>query len=136
MKKLLSLIALLLFSVAVMFSQERQRESYYQEEFAKVLGGETEVVLSDRTRVDIVTDKYAIEVDFGYKWAESVGQSLYYEKMLDKQAGVLLVVEGREEERFINRLMAVAVEHGIKVWIWDWTTDTWSNVDYKLEYLY
>lgn len=136
MKKLLSLIALLLFSVAVMFSQERQRESYYQEEFAKVLGGETEVVLSDRTRVDIVTDKYAIEVDFGYKWAESIGQALYYEKMLDKQAGVLLVVEGHEEERFINRLMAVAVEHGIKVWIWDWTNDTWSNVDYKLEYLY
>jgi len=135
MKKLLLLITFVLFSVS-MFSQTRQRESYYQAEFAKVLNGETEVVLPDRTRVDIVTDKYAIEVDFGYKWAESIGQALYYEKILDKKAGVLLVLEGKEEERFLNRLMTVAVEHGIRVWVWDWTTDTWSNVDYKLEYLY
>jgi hypothetical protein len=135
MKKLVFLIGMLLITTGL-FSQEKQRESYYQEEFAKVLKGETEIVLPDRTRVDIVTEKYAIEVDFGYKWAEAIGQALYYEKMLDKQAGVLLVLEGREEERFLNRLMTVAVEHGIKVWVWDWTNDTWSQVDYKLQYLY
>ena len=135
MKKILLLIALVMFTLSA-FSQTRQKESYYQEAFAQEIGGETEIVLSDRTRVDIVTDKYAIEVDFGYKWAEAIGQSLYYEKMLDKQAGVLLVLEGREEERFLNRLMKVAVEHGIKVWVWDWTTDTWSQVDYNLQYLY
>jgi len=126
---------LVLFSISA-FSQEKQRESYYQDEFAKVIGGDTEVRLDDGTRADIVTDKYAIEVDFGAKWAESIGQSLSYAIQLEKQAGVLLVISGEDEIRFLDRLMAVAVQHGIQVWIWNWTNDTWSRVDYKLTYLY
>jgi hypothetical protein len=135
MKRLLFLIGLLLVTT-VLFSQTRQRESYYQAEFAKIIGGEREVVLPDRTRVDIVTDEYAIEVDFAEKWAEGIGQALYYEKMLDKKAGILLIWEGEKEIRFLNRLMTVAVEHGIQVWVWNWTDDTWGRVDYKLQYLY
>jgi len=135
MKKILLLIALILFSISV-FSQTKQKESYYQDEFAKIVNGETEVRLDDGTRADIVTDKYAIEVDFGAKWAESIGQSLSYAIQLEKQAGVLLVISGEDEIRFLDRLMAVAVEHGIQVWIWNWTDDTWGRVDYKLQYLY
>ena len=126
---------LVLFSVSA-FSQTRQRETYYQAKFAEVIGGEREVVLEDRTRVDIVTDSHVIEVDFAEKWAESIGQALHYEGMLDKHAGVLLVIEGQKEERFLERLMGVAAKHGIDVWVWDWTTDTWSKVDYKIQYLY
>ena len=135
MKNILIMISLLLFSIT-MFSQTRQRESYYQKEFAKVIGGETEVVLEDRTRCDIVTDGYAIEVDFAEKWAESIGQSLHYQEMLGKHAGVLLVMEGTEDERFLDRLMPVAAKYGITVWTWDWTTDKWSKVNFTIKYLY
>ena len=119
-----------------MFSQTKQNEKYYQDKFAKIVNGETEVRLDDGTRADIVTDKYAIEVDFGAKWAESIGQSLSYAIQLEKKAGVLLVISGEDEIRFLDRLMTVAVEHGIQVWIWNYTDDTWSGVDYKLTYLY
>ena len=135
MKKIFIMIALLLISVVV-FSQTRQRESYYQHEFAVAIDGQTEVRLTNGTRADIVTDKYAIEVDFGEKWAESIGQSLSYAIQLEKKPGVLLVINGEDEIRFLERLMAVAVEHGIQVWIWNYTDDTWSRVDYKLTYLY
>jgi len=136
MKKILLLIALILFTVSA-FSQTRQRESYYQQKFAEIVGGEREVVLKDRTRVDIVTDTHTIEVDFAEKWAESIGQSLHYEGMFsDKKAGVLLVLDLDREERFLDRLMGVAAKHGIDVWIWDWTDDTWSKVDYKIEIKY
>ena len=118
------------------FSQTKQRESYYQHEFAVIIGGQTEVRLANGTRADIVTDKYAIEVDFGAKWAEAIGQSLSYGIELEKQAGILLVISGEDEIRFLERLMPVAVEHGIQVWIWNYTTDKWSRVDYKLTYLY
>jgi len=126
---------LILFSVSV-FSQIRQREKYYQDEFAEYIKGITEVVLEDKTRVDIITETHAIEVDFAEKWAESIGQALHYEIMTGKKAGVLLVIKGREDERFLDRLMNIAVRHGIDVWIWDWTNDTWGKVDYKIEYLY
>ena len=135
MKRLLFLIVFLFIGITV-FSQARERESYYQKEFAEVIGGEREVVLEDRTRVDIVTDTYAIEVDFAEKWAESIGQSLHYEEMLGKKAGVLLVMDREREERFLNRLMPIAAKHGITVWVWDWTDDTWSKVDFKVTYLY
>ena len=135
MKKIFIMIALLLISVVV-FSQTRQRESYYQHEFAVAIDGQTEVRLANGTRADIVTDKYAIEVDFGAKWAEAIGQSLSYGIQLEKQPGVLLVISGEDEIRFLERLMTVAVEHGIQVWIWNYTDDTWSRVDYKLTYLY
>jgi len=135
MRKALLLIVFILFSVSA-FSQTRQRESYYQKAFAEIVNGQTEVVLSDRTRCDIVTETHAIEVDFASKWAESIGQSLHYEGMLGKQAGVLLVMDGKVEERFLDRLMGVAAKHGIDVWTWDWRTDTWSKVDYKIQYLY
>jgi hypothetical protein len=135
MKKFILLISLILFSVS-MFSQTKQRESYYQHEFAVAIGGQTEVRLADGTRADIVTDEYAIEVDFGAKWAESIGQSLSYAIQLEKKAGVLLVLKDDNEIRFLERLMKVAVEHGITVWIWNYTDDTWSKVDYKLTYLY
>lgn len=39
-------------------------ESFYQEEYAKKLGGRTEVAMPDGTRCDILTDTHAIEVDF------------------------------------------------------------------------
>ena len=135
MKKILVLIALVLFTVSA-FSQTKQRESYYQHEFAVAIGGQTEVRLMDGTRADIVTDKYAIEVDFGAKWAEAIGQSLSYAIHLDKKAGVLLVIKDDSEIRFLERLMKVAVEHDIQVWVWNYTTDKWSRVDYKLTYLY
>ena len=134
MRKVLLLLAFLLITV-VMFGQ-KQRESYYQHEFAVAIGGQTEVRLADGTRADIVTDEYAIEVDFGAKWAESIGQSLSYGIQLDKKPGVLLVIKDESEIRFLDRLMNVAVEHGIQVWVWNYTTDKWSRVDYKLTYLY
>ena len=138
MKKTIIFIGMLLIT-ATLFSQVRQRESYYQKKFAEAVNGETEVVLSDRTRVDIVTSTHVIEVDFASKWAESIGQSLHYQGMVfEKKAGVLLIIEDKKEDRFLDRLMGVAAKHGIDVWVWDWTTDKWSKVDYKIEikYLY
>lgn len=137
MKKLFLMIMLVIFTLSA-FSQEtlRKKETYYQQAFALLIGGETEMILKDRTRVDIVTETHAIEVDFAEKWAESIGQALHYEGMTGKKAGVLLVIRGREDERFLDRLMGVAAKHGIDVWVWDWTQDTWSKVDYKIEYIY
>ena len=49
----------------------KQSERYYQEKFAREIGGQVEVVMKDGTRCDILTDTYAIEVDFARKWAET-----------------------------------------------------------------
>jgi len=114
-----------LFSIFVLtsFSQRLHKEIYYQTEFSKLLveqgvSNETEVVLYDKTRCDIVTDNYAIEVDFADKWAESIGQSLHYGLMLNKKPGVLLILEDLSNDtKYLDRLEAVAEKHGIAIWI-------------------
>jgi hypothetical protein len=65
----------------------------YQERWCREQGGQIEVVLSDRTCCDCVTDTHAIEFDFGIKWAEAIGQSAYYSLQAEKRAGIVLILE-------------------------------------------
>ncbi len=46
--------------------------------------GQIEFVLPDETRVNCLTDTHAIEYGYGRKWAEAIGQSLYYSAMTGK----------------------------------------------------
>jgi len=82
--------------------------------------GEIEYVLDDQTRVDCLTSSYATEVDFASKWAETIGQSLYYSIKTGKKPGVLLILENlSKERRHLSRLEKVAVDHNITVWTID-----------------
>ena len=77
------------------------KEKDYQEVWCKKAGGITEYVLDDGTRVDCLTDEYAIEFDFAPKWAEAVGQSLYYALKTGKKPGIVLILEKEKERRFL-----------------------------------
>lgn len=78
----------------------------------------TEVVLWDMTRVDMVNEDYAIEVDYPEKWAEAIGQSLYYATVTGKKPGVIvLVTDFQKDMRYVYRLQTVAAKHGISVWV-------------------
>jgi len=126
MKKILILLLMLISLTA--FSQKK-KEVYFQLKFANAVNGDTEIVLDDKSRVDILTDTFAIEVDFGKKWAESIGQSLYYSALTGKKAGVLLILDGKNENIFLKRLMAVAVKHDITIWVIDYNTDIWKKIE-------
>lgn len=69
--------------------------------------GFIEYTLPDRTRVDCLYDGYAIEFDFAKKWAESIGQSLYYAKMTGNKPAVAIIIKSPEDERYIKRIEAV-----------------------------
>ncbi len=68
-------------------------EKYYQQQWCSAQGGVAEYRLDDGTRVDCLTDTHAVEVDFARKWAESIGQALYYGLQTGKRPGVLLILE-------------------------------------------
>ena len=91
-------------------------EKEYQTAWCAQHDGITEVVLTDQARVDCVTETHAVEVDFAAKWAESVGQALYYGLKTKLQPGVLLILERKSDVRFLPRLEAVADKYGITVW--------------------
>jgi hypothetical protein len=77
------------------------------------------VALPDGTRCDCVTDTHAIEFDFGYKWAEAIGQSSYYSLMTDKKAGVVLILENINDRKYWIRLN-ITIEHfNLPIDTWD-----------------
>lgn len=71
--------------------------------------------LSDRTRVDCLTDDYAIEFDYAKKWAESIGQSLYYAKMTGKKPAVAIIIKKTSDKRYIERIKKV--DKNIKIFV-------------------
>lgn len=76
-----------------------------------------EYTLADRARVDCLTATHAIEFDFAPKWAESVGQSLYYALKTGKRPGVVLILENPSKDaRNLRRLQALAKKYQITVW--------------------
>ncbi|MDG2166648.1 MAG: hypothetical protein P8L44_01830, partial [Opitutales bacterium] len=90
-------------------------ESFYQEQYAKELGGRTEVTMPDGTRCDILTDTHAIEVDFADKWAEAIGQSLNYAMQTGKKAGIVLVLKDRGDEKHLERLTKMARHYSMDI---------------------
>ena len=113
------------FSLLLTLSLEAKhlhKEKVYQEHFCKIYGGITEYTLKDKTRVDCLLQEYAIEVDFAQKWAESIGQSLYYASKTSKKPAVLLIMEDRKkDQKYLDRLENVSKTHNISIWIIDKT---------------
>jgi len=95
-------------------------ESDYQAYVLEELGGESEYDLSDGTRVDILTRTHAIEIDYAYKWAEAVGQSLYYAEMAERDPGIVLILARRDNYKaYIKRILLMARKYKITVWTVD-----------------
>lgn len=109
------LIALLLLPATALAFPEK----HYQEQWCAEQGGQAEVVLSDMTRADCITSTHAIEFDFGKKWAEAIGQSLYYSFQTGKRAGVVLILENAKDRKYWIRINSVIQHFSLPI-------DTWA----------
>jgi hypothetical protein len=130
MKRFLFSFSLILFAIALyQFNKHSDQpnikikepvnkhyEKFYQTQFCNDMKGEMEVILEDRTRVDCLTDEYAIEVDFAKKWAESIGQSLFYAEITSRKPAIVLII-GKKDQRYITRLKRVTDKLNIKVFL-------------------
>jgi len=100
-------------------TQTHYKESVYQKAWCLRNRGQVEVVLPDKTRADCITDTHAIEFDYGRKWAEAIGQALYYSIQTGKQPGIVLILENEKDYKFWIRLNTVIDHFGLKVKTWN-----------------
>jgi len=124
------------------------------------LGGEMEKVLEDGTRVDLVfqdeesrgPSMRACEIDWATKWAEGVGQAVYYTVKLNEpiingalqsdgplnvdnvrklhMPVVILLAKGADSgwEKYRDRAeLCERVIRGMRVWVFDADTKTWLD---------
>ena len=106
--------------------QSLKGEKWYQTLWCDEQDGQAEVPMADTTRCDCITSTHAIEVDFGRKWAEAIGQSLHYSRLTGKEAGVLLILKDNSDKKYVSRLRDNINYFDLPIRVW--TIDT---ADYK-----
>lgn len=91
---------------------------------AKRVEGETEVRVPFG-RVDIVTDRYAIEVDWVANWHCALGQAIHYAHDTKKKPVMALCLRADEplNEDLLAHIERVAQSVGVEVWVIKMTKD-------------
>lgn len=112
------LTCLLIISASVAHAGRIHPERWYQQQWCDARGGEVEVTLPDRTRCDCLTASHAVEVDFAKKWAESIGQALFYAIQTGHRAGIVLILERQTDQKYWIRLNTVIQHYGLPIDTW------------------
>lgn len=120
MHRIIKLLGILIVGMSVLHAEKRD-EAYYQNVAAEACGGETEVHMPDGSRCDIVTEDFAIEVDFSRKFKEAVGQSLNYAFQSNKRAGIVLIID---EPTDSLKLMSLIEHFDLPITVWTIDTET------------
>ena len=80
-------------------------EKEYQDYWCGLKNGITEYKLTDNTRVDCLLPDMAVEFDYANKWAECIGQALYYSQKTNRIPARVLIMENPEKDfKYLSRL--------------------------------
>ena len=92
------------------------KEFEYQQVWCKQQNGLLEYKLEDSTRVDCLLSDKAVEFDFANKWAECIGQCLYYGKKTNRTPACALIMENGESDlKYLKRFEEIAKQLNIEI---------------------
>ena len=78
-------------------------------------GGRSEFRLPDGTRVDCELPTQSVEADYSKKWAECVGQAMYYGSVTGKQGVCLLLIGKGNWQAHLRRAKTIGRLGGIAI---------------------
>mgnify|MGYP007109928967 CR=1 FL=1 len=105
MRKWFILAGIILLTNGTLNAKHLHNEKEYQTHWCNARGGIMEYKLNDKTRVDCLLPTMAVEVDFAKKWAECIGQALYYGQKTKRTPACVLITENPEKDaKFVRRL--------------------------------
>lgn len=91
--KILTILLTLIIWSNTTLAAHKHLEREYQAAWCTSHNGVMEYKLPDKARVDCLTKDYAVEFDFAPKWAECIGQALYYGKKTKRAPVCVLIME-------------------------------------------
>jgi len=78
-------------------------------------GGQSEYRTINATYVDCLTNDYAVEAEFDYKWKESIGQSLHYAQATGKKPGILFIRRANSRVDYYTQLIDTISHHNLNI---------------------
>lgn len=117
MKYIIIILSIVLFPFTC-FGEHQYLEKYYQTKWCSEQNGKMEVTLEGGGRVDCVTSTHVIEVEFAEKWAEAIGQSLYYSLSTNRKSGIVLIIESEKDMKFLLRLNSTIEHFKLPIDVW------------------
>lgn len=104
--------------IAAYLQSASAAEKDFQNPWCDQHNGISEYVLPDNARVDCLTSTHAVEHDFARKWAECIGQALFYGAVTGRRPGCVLILESVKDQRYVNRYNKVMEEWKLPVDVW------------------
>lgn len=113
---LLIILSLILLSSPVLAAKRYYPEVEYQKVWCSARSGQMEYTLNDKTRIDCLLPTMAVEFDFANKWAECIGQALYYGQKTGRTPACVLIMENGEKDlKYLKRLRKAAYRKGVNL---------------------
>ena len=79
------------------------------------MNGDYEFRTKDGTYVDCLTNEFAIEAEYDFKWKESIGQSLHYAETTNKKAAILFIKRNESKKDYLSELNRVIAKFGLPI---------------------
>ena len=104
------------YIILAMLFMATQAQAKLEKDYQKeTCNGVIEYRLDDGCRVDCLTDEYAIEYDFANKWAEAVGQALYYAEKTGKKPAIVLILKNEKQKKHLPKAEVLCKKYGIEL---------------------
>ena len=111
---MLKILVLLILLTPLQADDEFSSEVENSAIIADKNGWETEVIMDDGSRCDILNETHAIEVEWATKWKEAPAQAVLYGIFTGKKPKVILLTKSKTKEKvYILRCKLVCQELGI-----------------------
>ena len=104
-------IFLILILTPMIFSSENE----INKTWCTSVNGNDQFITMYGTYVDCLTEDYAIEAEFDYKWKEAIGQSLHYAEATNKKAAILLIKRKQSNKDYYNEMMNVINKYDLPI---------------------
>ena len=105
-------LCILVFSISMnTYASEKEISSRWCDEHK----GIAEFRTINATYVDCLTSEYAVEVEFDYKWKESIGQSLHYAQATGKKPAIVFIRRQKSRVDHYTQLIDAITHHGLDI---------------------
>jgi hypothetical protein len=89
-------------------------EAAWTSALAAAMGGQSEVKVAFG-RADVLTQKYAVEVDFLPKWKEGMGQAIHYADVTDRRPVLAVIHQERPDQALLEQIESLCTKNGVKL---------------------